>query len=344
MADRGAVLVTGGAGYIGSHCCKALAEAGYLPVCLDNFSTGHRRFVKWGPMVTGDVRDPRQLEIVFGSYDFAAVMHFAASSSVGESVTDPQKYYANNIGGTLALLSAMRKAGSQRLVFSSTGAVYGNAGSDPIPESAPQLPVNPYGKSKLMIEEILSDYRQAYDLNSVCFRYFNASGADASGAIGECRDPETHLIPRAMMALQGEVPDFGIFGDDYDTPDGTAVRDYIHVTDLANAHVQAVNMLTEGHAGGVYNLGTSVGYSVSEILSAIFSEAGWTMPLVHHPRRPGDPSVLIADSSAARMHLGFNPAHSDLGTIIRTAWNWHTKGHAFEQLRGGRRSTVSAEQ
>jgi UDP-glucose-4-epimerase GalE len=344
MTERGAVLVTGGAGYIGSHCCKALAEAGYLPVCFDNFSTGHRRFVKWGPTVTGDVRDLRQLQAVFRSYDFSAVMHFAASSSVGESVTDPQKYYANNVGGTLALLSAMREAGSRRLVFSSTGAVYGNAGSDPIPESAPRFPVNPYGKSKLMIEEILSDYRQAYDLNSVCFRYFNASGADASGAIGECRDPETHLIPRAMMALQGEVPDFGIFGDDYDTPDGTAVRDYIHVTDLANAHVLAVKMLTEGHAGGVYNLGTSVGYSVSEILSAIFAEAGWKMPLVYHPRRPGDPSVLIADSSAARMHLGFNPVHSDLGTIIRTAWSWHTKDHAFEQSRGNQRSTVSAGQ
>lgn len=342
MAERGAVLVTGGAGYIGSHCCKALAEAGYLPVCFDNLSSGHRRFVKWGPMVIGDVRDPGQLQSVFRSYDFSAVVHFAASSSVGESVTDPQKYYANNIGGTLVLLSAMREAGVRRLVFSSTGAVYGNAGSDPIPESAPRLPVNPYGKSKLMIEEILSDYRQAYNLNSVCFRYFNASGADASGAIGEFRHPETHLIPRAMMAMQGEVPDFGIFGDDYDTPDGTAVRDYVHVTDLANAHVQAVKILIEGHAGGVYNLGTSVGYSVNEILSAIFSEAGRKMPLAYHPRRPGDPSVLIADSSAARMHLGFNPAHSDLPTIIRTAWNWHTKGHVSEQSRGSWRSTVSA--
>ncbi len=335
MADRGAVLVTGGAGYIGSHCCKALAEAGYRPVCFDNFSTGHRSFVKWGPVITGDVRDPSQLQAVFQSYDFSAVMHFAASSSVGELVTDPQKYYANNVGGTLALLSAMRGVGSGRLVFSSTGAVYGNAGSDPISESAPRFPVNPYGKSKLMIEEILSDYRQAYDLNSICFRYFNASGADASGAIGECRDPETHLIPRAMMALQGEISDFGIFGDNYDTPDGTAVRDYIHVTDLASAHVQAVNMLMGGHAGGVYNLGTGVGYSVSEVLSAIFAEAGSKMPLVYHPRRLGDPSVLIADSSVARMHLGFNPIHSNLGTIIRTAWNWHTKG-AFEQLRGGR--------
>lgn len=344
MADRGAVLVTGGAGYIGSHCCKALAEAGYLPVCFDNFSTGHRRFVKWGPMVAGDVRDQGQLDAVFRLYDFSAVMHFAASSSVGESVIDPQKYYANNVGGTLALLSAMRSADSRRLVFSSTGAVYGNAGSDPIPENATRLPVNPYGKSKVMIEEILSDHRQAYDLNSICFRYFNASGADESGMIGECRDPETHLIPRAMMALQGAVPDFGIFGSDYDTPDGTAIRDYIHVTDLADAHVRAVKMLTDGHKGGVYNLGTSVGYSVSEILSAIFLEAGWKMPLIHHPRRPGDPSVLIADASAARMHLGFTPVHSDLRTIIRTAWNWHSKGQLFEQSLGVRKSKISARQ
>lgn len=343
MAERGAVLVTGGAGYIGSHCCKALAEAGYLPVCFDNFSTGHRRFVKWGPAVTGDVRDLVQLEAIFRSHNFNAVMHFAAASSVGESVADPQKYYANNVGGTLTLLRAMRNAGVGKLVFSSTGAVYGNAGSDPIPESAPRLPVNPYGKSKLMIEDILSDYRQAYGLSSICFRYFNASGADASGEIGECRDPETHLIPRAMMALHGTVADFGIFGNDYDTFDGTAIRDYVHVTDLASAHVQAVKMLAGGHEGGVYNLGTSVGYSVSEILSAIFSEAGRTMPLLYHPRRSGDPSVLIADPSAARRALDFNPIHSNLETIIQTAWKWHTKGHALEQLHGSRQVALQLD-
>ena len=262
---RGTVLVTGGAGYIGSHCCKALAEAGYLPICFDNFSTGHQRFVKWGPTVVGDVRNPNQLEAIFRSHDFTAVLHFAAASSVGESVADPQMYYTNNVGGTLTLLRAMRDAGIGNFVFSSTGAVYGNAGSDPIPESAPLRPVNPYGKSKLMIEDILSDYRGAYGLSSICFRYFNASGADASGQIGECRDPETHLIPRAMMALLGQVKDFAIFGNDYNTFDGTAIRDYVHVTDLASAHVQAVKMLAEDHEGGVYNLGTGVGYSVSEI-------------------------------------------------------------------------------
>lgn len=330
MTRRGTVLVTGGAGYIGSHCCKALSEAGYLPVCFDNLSTGHRRFVQWGPLLEGDVQDQKRLEMVFRSHDFAAVMHFAAVSAVGESVVDPQKYYSNNVGGTLSLLRAMREANCSNLIFSSTGAVYGNAGSDPICETDPKQPVNPYGKSKLMIEEILSDHRDAYGLNSVCFRYFNASGADASGAIGEYRDPETHLIPRAMMALQGHLSDFSVFGDDYATFDGTAVRDYIHVTDLATAHVRAVEMLTAGHRGGIYNLGTSVGYSVKQILAAIFSETGRTMPLIYRPRRAGDPPMLVADPTSARHDMQFKPAHSDLKTIIRTAWKWHEKTHAFK--------------
>lgn len=330
MTGRGTVLVTGGAGYIGSHCCKALSEAGYLPVCFDNLSTGHRRFVQWGPLLEGDVQDQERLETVFRSHDFAAVMHFAAVSAVGESVVDPQKYYSNNVGGTLSLLRAMREANCPHLIFSSTGAVYGNAGADPISETDPKQPVNPYGKSKLMIEEILSDHRNAYRLNSICFRYFNASGADASGATGEQRDPETHLIPRAMMALQGHLDDFSIFGDDYDTFDGTAVRDYIHVTDLAAAHVQAVDMLTAGHQGGIYNLGTGVGYSVKQILAAIFSETGHTMPLIYRPRRAGDPPMLVADPTSARQVMQFKPAHSDLKTIIRTAWKWHEKTHAFK--------------
>jgi UDP-glucose-4-epimerase GalE len=318
-------LVTGGAGYIGSHCCKALAQAGYLPVCFDNFSTGRRHFVKWGPSITGDVQNQRALENAFQSFDFVAVIHLAAASLVGESVIDPQKYYVINVGGTVALLRAMRNAGCRALVFSSTGAVYGNANSDPIPETAQRIPVNPYGRSKLMIEEILSDYHSAYDLDSICFRYFNASGADSSGEIGEDRNFETHLIPRAMRALQGEIDDFCIFGNDYETPDGTAIRDYVHVSDLAATHVQAVEMLVSGHKGGIYNLGTGVGYSVNQVLSAIFSEAGSTIPLVYHPRRPGDPPILIADPSAARTDFLFNPINSDLKTIIRTAWNWHSK-------------------
>ena len=247
MNDRPAILVTGGAGYIGSHCCRALAAAGYHPVVYDNFSTGHRSFVT-GSLVTGDLADKAALAHAFAQHDIVAVMHFAASSLVGESVADPQKYYINNVAGTLSLLEAMREAGCHRLVFSSTGAVYGNADSKALPESYPCAPINPYGASKWMIERMLADYRSAYGLGSFCLRYFNASGADASGGIGELRDNETHLIPRAMMALQGHVADFAVFGDDYDTPDGTAIRDYIHVTDLAAAHVLALKLLMQGHS------------------------------------------------------------------------------------------------
>jgi UDP-glucose-4-epimerase GalE len=326
MTDRPAILVTGGAGYIGAHCCRALAAAGYDPVVFDNFSTGHRGFVT-GALVTGDLKDKASLAQAFVQHDIVAVMHFAASSLVGESVADPQKYYANNVGGTLSLLEAMRKAGCQRLVFSSTGAVYGNADSKALPESFSCAPINPYGASKWMIERILADYRGAYGLASFALRYFNASGADASGEIGELRDVETHLIPRAMMALQGHVADFAVFGDDYDTPDGTAIRDYIHVTDLAAAHLKALQLLMQGHAGGVFNLGTGTGFSVREILAAIAAETGREVPHVIRPRRTGDPTYLVADPGAARKTLKFSAEHSELSTIIRTAWVWHQKAH-----------------
>ena len=329
MSDRPAVLVTGGAGYIGSHCCRALAAAGYHPVVFDNFSTGHRSFVT-GSLVEGDVADKTALARAFAEHDIVAVMHFAASSLVGESVADPQKYYLNNVAGTLSLLEAMRLAGCKRMVFSSTGAVYGDADSKALPESYPCAPINPYGASKGMIERILADYRNAYGLGSFCLRYFNASGADASGDIGELRDQETHLIPRAMMALQGHVTDFAVFGDDYDTPDGTAIRDYIHVTDLATAHVLALKLLMQGHAGGIYNLGTGAGFSVREILAAIAVETGRTVPHVIKPRRAGDPTYLVADASAARETLKFRTAHSDLPTVIRTAWAWHRKAHPLK--------------
>jgi UDP-glucose 4-epimerase len=331
MNDGPAILVTGGAGYIGSHGCRALAAAGYHPVVFDNFSTGHRSFVT-GSLVTGDLMDKAALARAFAQHDIVAVMHFAASSLVGESVADPQKYYANNVAGTLSLLEAMRQAGCNRLVFSSTGAVYGNADSKALPESYACAPINPYGASKWMIERILSDYRSAYGLGAFCLRYFNASGADASGGIGELRDNETHLIPRAMMALQGHVGDFAVFGDDYDTPDGTAIRDYIHVTDLAAAHVLALQLLMQGHRGGAYNLGTGTGFSVREILSAIAAEARRAVPHVVKPRRAGDPTYLVADPSAARETLKFDPAHSDLATIIKTAWAWHRTAHP---LRSG---------
>jgi UDP-glucose-4-epimerase GalE len=329
MSDGPAILVTGGAGYIGSHCCRALTAAGYHPVVYDNFSTGQRSFVT-GSFVTGDVLDKAALADALARHDIAAVMHFAASSLVGESVIDPQKYYLNNVVGTLSLLDAMREADCNRLVFSSTGAVYGNAESKALPENYPCAPINPYGASKWMIERILADYRSAYGLRSFCLRFFNASGADASGDVGELRENETHLIPRAMMALQGHVGDFAVFGDDYDTPDGTAIRDYIHVTDLAAAHVLALKLLMQGHSGGAFNLGTGTGLSVREILTAIAAETGREVPHVVKPRRSGDPTYLVADPTAARETLKFHPVHSDLATIIRTAWSWHKKAHPLK--------------
>lgn len=327
MADKGAILVAGGAGYIGSHCSKAVAEAGFLPICYDNLTTGHRNFVQWGPLVVGDIADSIQVASVIRRHNVRAVMHFAASSAVGESVADPQKYYLNNVAGTLGLLQGMREAGCARLVFSSTGATYGNAGRDPILESAAGPTVNPYGRSKYMIEQILADYRAAYGFASVCLRYFNACGADASGTIGELRDPETHLIPRALMALQGHVGDFAIFGTDYDTPDGTAVRDYIHVDDLAAAHVAAINLLLQDSPGGVFNLGTGTGYSVKEIVDAIRRETGEDVPVVMRERRAGDPAILVANPTKSEQELGFKASRSDLGTIIRSAWAWHQKAH-----------------
>ena len=326
MNDRPAVLVTGGAGYIGAHGCKALQAAGFQPVVYDNFSTGHRSFVT-GPLVEGHLHDRDALASAFRQYPIVAVMHFAAASLVGESMADPHKYYVNNVGGTLSLLDAMRAAGCNKLVFSSTGAVYGNADSKALPESYPCQPINPYGRSKLMIEQMLDDHRRAYGFSAFCLRYFNASGADASGTIGELRDPETHLIPRAMMALQGHVPDFAVFGDDYDTPDGTAIRDYIHVTDLAAAHVKALTLLLAGQIGGSFNLGTGDGFSVKEILAAIATVTGREVPHRIEPRRSGDPTYLVADPSAARDVLDFKPSHSDLKTIVSSAWAWHQRAH-----------------
>jgi UDP-glucose-4-epimerase GalE len=329
MSEHPVILVTGGAGYIGSHACRALEAAGYQVVVYDNLSTGHRHFVR-GALVVGDLLDGAALSQVFAQHKIAAVMHFAAASLVGESMTDPQKYYVNNVGGTLSLLSAMREAGCQRLVFSSTGAVYGHADSKALAESHPCAPINTYGATKWMIERILADYRSAYGFGAFCLRYFNASGADDSGDIGELRDNETHLIPRAMMAMQGHLEDFAVFGTDYDTPDGTAIRDYIHVTDLASAHVAALKLLMEGHKGGAFNLGTGSGFSVREILTAIAAETGRTVPHTIQPRRAGDPAYLVADPSAAREVLKFAPRHSDLATIIRSAWAWHQKAHPLK--------------
>ncbi|WP_024506290.1 UDP-glucose 4-epimerase GalE [Bradyrhizobium sp. ARR65] len=327
MSGQPAVLVTGGAGYIGAHACKALAEAGFSPVCYDSLETGHREFVRWGTFVHGDIRDQAKVRETLRQHQIVAVMHFAAFSLVGESVADPQKYYQNNLAGTLTLLAAMREAGCNRLVVSSTGAVYGEVPSGLVSEARECKPINPYGASKWMVERLLADYRSAYDLTAFCLRYFNACGADESGSIGERRKSETHLIPRAMMALQGHLADFAIFGDDYPTPDGTAIRDYIHVTDLADAHVSALRLLLKGHKGGSFNLGTGSGFSVRQVLAAIAAETGREVPRTIMPRRPGDPAELVADPSRARRTLDFLPARSDLRTIVRSAWAWHQKAH-----------------
>jgi UDP-glucose 4-epimerase/UDP-arabinose 4-epimerase len=321
------VLVVGGAGYIGAHTCKALAREGFDPITFDNLSTGHRDFVRWGPLVEGDIRDSAAVEKAVRDYEIAAVIHFAACAYVGESVTDPAKYYDNNVSGTLALLHGLREGGCNKIVFSSTCAVYGQPGRVPIDETIRPEPVNPYGRSKLMAEHILSDFQAAYGFQSIILRYFNACGADPDGEIGELRDPETHLIPRAMMALQGYIDDFMVFGSDFPTPDGTAIRDYIHVADLADAHVAALHSLLKGNRGATYNLGTGQGYSVNEVLDAIGAVSGEPLPKAMGPRRLGDPATLVADAARAQKDLGFEPRLSSLDVIARTAWQWHCRAH-----------------
>ena len=323
------ILVTGGAGYVGAHACKALARAGFTPVVFDNLSTGHRGFVRWGPLVEGDIRDCSTVLQAFRTYRPDAVLHFAACAYVGESVADPHKYYDNNVTGSLSLLKAMLEVGCRNIVFSSSCAIYGQPEELPIGETAPKNPLSPYGASKLMVERLLSDYGCAYGLASIALRYFNAAGADPDGEVGELRDPETHLIPRAMMAIQGLIEDFAVFGSDYDTPDGTAIRDYIHVSDLADAHVAAVSRLLAGGLGersGQFNLGTGRGYSVQQVLDAIAAVTGVSLRTIGG-RREGDPAILVADASRSHADLGFSPASSDLDTIIRTAWAWHSKAH-----------------
>ena len=328
-----AILVAGGAGYVGAHACKALARAGYLPVVLDDFSTGHRSFVRWGPSITGDICDTALVARTIRQFGCDGVLHFAARSLVGESVTDPAVYYANNVGGTLGLLGGMREAGCKRLVFSSTCAVYGQTGAGPITEATPVAPINPYGASKLMVERILADFGMAYGMRSTVLRYFNASGADADVEVGEQRDPETHLIPRAMMALLGHLPDFTVLGADFATPDGTAIRDYVHVADLADAHVAALDALFAGSAGGTYNLGSGEGHSVLQVMRAIERATGRKLPAATGARRAGDPPILVADASLAHRALGFAPTRSNLPQIAATAWAWHQRAHAPQDCR-----------
>ncbi|MBV8093562.1 MAG: UDP-glucose 4-epimerase GalE [Acetobacteraceae bacterium] len=324
------ILVTGGAGYIGSHTCKCLASAGIEPVTYDNLVSGHREAVKWGPLIIGDVLDRANLERTLRHYRPDGVMHFAAHAYVGESVQDPGKYYANNVCGTLSLLDAMRAADVLTLVFSSTCATYGVPDSFPVTEEEKQAPVSPYGRSKLMIEHILADYAAAYGMRYAALRYFNACGADVSGEIGENHDPETHLIPRTLMAAAGRIPYVEVFGTDYDTPDGTCVRDYIHVTDLADAHLAALHYLHSAGGNLRVNLGTGRGISVEEVLERVERVTGRAVPRVVRPRRAGDPPFLYADASKAKQLLGFRPRFSDLDTIIATAWRYMRNNHSGE--------------
>ena len=318
------VLVTGGAGYIGSHACKVLARAGYRPVVFDNLSRGHREVVRWGPLVEGDLADRARLAAALEQNQVSAVMHFAAYAYVGESVADPGMYYRNNLGGTLSLIEAMRESGVDRIVFSSTCATYGTPDSVPIQETAQQLPVNPYGETKLAIERALHWYGQAYGLRSVSLRYFNAAGADPDSETGELHEPETHLVPLVLQTALGQRPQIDIYGTDYPTPDGTAIRDYIHVQDLADAHLRALEHLGAGGASAALNLGTGHGHSVREVVRVAEAISGRRIPCRETARRPGDPPVLVADPRLAVEVLGWRPRMSDLDTIIRTALAWHT--------------------
>ena len=324
MSNR-TILVTGGAGYVGSHACKALAARGYSPVVFDNLVYGHESAVKWGPLEIGDISDRDRLDAVIAAHKPVAVMHFAAFTYVGESVADPGKYYRNNVAGTLTLLEVMRDSGIGKLVFSSTAATYGTPEGLPISEVAVKAPINPYGRSKWTAEQMIADFSAAHGLRSAALRYFNAAGADPEGEIGECHDPESHLLPLAMQAVTGDGPALTLFGDNYPTPDGTCIRDYVHVTDLADAHVRALDQLERRNGADAFNLGTGKGASVREVLSAVESVAGKPVPHTIGPRREGDPSELVSNPAKAMRELNWVPLNSDLETIVATAWAWHRR-------------------
>ena len=319
------ILVAGGAGYIGSHTVKELHREGFDVLVFDNFSSGKPELVGTRPCVRGDLLDREALRQVFRTRKIGAVLHFASLIQVGESYADPRKYYAHNLTTSLNLLDAMLEAGVKTLIFSSTAAVYGDPLETPIPESHPTNPVNPYGRTKLMVEEILRDYDRAYGLRSISLRYFNAAGADPDGETGECHDPETHLVPNILLSLLGKRPRLGVFGDDFATADGTAVRDYVHVTDLASAHVLALRALLAGRPSDVINLGTESGHSVREVIKAAEKVTGRPVPYDVGPRRQGDVAVLLASKEKAEKSLGWKPRLASLETIIETAWNWHRR-------------------
>ncbi|MDX5411620.1 MAG: UDP-glucose 4-epimerase GalE [Rhodobacterales bacterium] len=321
------VLVTGGAGYIGSHACKALRNAGYLPVTYDNLSTGWRDAVKFGPFEQGDLLDRERLDEVFAAHKPSAVMHFAALSQVGESMSDPGKYWLNNVTGSLHLIEAAVAAGCLNFVFSSTCATYGDQDNVVLDEQSPQQPINAYGASKRAIEDILRDFGVAYGLNHVIFRYFNVAGADPESEVGEFHQPETHLVPLILDAIEGKRAALTIHGTDYPTPDGTCIRDYVHVCDLVDAHILGLKWLEDGHGSRVFNLGTGTGFSVREVIEKSRFVTNREVPFVEGPRRAGDCTKLVSGSTRATEELGWTPTRSTLKSMIGDAWRWHQNGH-----------------
>ncbi len=320
------ILVIGGAGYIGSHMVKLLGERGCAVTTLDDLSSGHRDAVLTGDFVLGDMADTELLRSLFARRKYDAVMHFASFIEVGESVREPAKYYRNNVANTLALLAAMREASVDRFIFSSTAAIFGSPQYVPIDERHPRAPINPYGRTKNMVEDVLGDYERAYGLRSVCLRYFNAAGADPEGQLGERHDPESHLIPLALQAASGRRAGLSVYGTDYDTPDGTCIRDYVHVSDLCEAHWLALESLRDGASSQAYNLGNGNGFSVLEVIETAKKVTGVDFAVKHEARRAGDPPRLVADSSAIKTRLGWSPRYADLDTIVAHAW-------AFERSR-----------
>ena len=319
------ILLTGGAGYIGSHTAKCLSQAGFEPVTIDDLSSGHTWAVKWGPFIKGDIGDQNLIREVVAEYRIQAVLHFAAYTYVGESITDPRKYFRNNVARTLHMLDTLMDCSVKHIIFSSSCATYGDPERVPIAESHPQRPVNPYGESKLMVERILHWYDSAYGIKAACLRYFNAAGADPEGELGETHAPETHLIPLVIHAALGSIDSVSVFGTDYETPDGTAIRDYTHVCDLADAHVLALRYLLNGGSSVHLNLGTGCGHSVLEVIQAVEEISGRRVPVRRSDRRLGDPPVLVADAAKVGEVLNWRVRFADLREIVRTAWNWHSR-------------------
>ena len=319
------ILVVGGAGYIGSHMVKLLLQQGYDVVTLDNLSTGYRDAVLGGEFIEGDIADRELLDELFNKYPFDGVMHFASFIQVGESVREPAMYYRNNVSNTITLLEEMVKANINHFIFSSTAAIFGEPAYVPIDEQHEKHPINPYGRSKWMIEQVLDDFESAYGFRSTCLRYFNAAGADPDTELGERHEPETHLVPLVLQAASGRRPEITVFGRDYDTPDGTCIRDYIHIVDLCQAHLQALQRLWSGAPSAQFNLGNGQGFSVQEVIETAGKVTGKEIPVVDGERREGDPARLVADSLRAREELGWQPQYDDLETIIRHAWQWERK-------------------